>query len=375
MVMTNMRLIDVVKKTSNLDCGTFGNISDDLGNSVTDAHSPMIRMAYGYARRVMAVALYLQGVFTFGEYTHVNDIFLDLQVLTDHSVPFQEIAYSQALELMQSYDSRFTRDIFSWMVLLVRNNSWKLGHKRQELSYEDFLHNLFESMRSNLDDISQIPSSGIRPKPKTKVNQIPKSLHTSDAPIDQYEVNAQVGALQLQINFLEQQGRIIEADMYRRQQQALINKYRNAIYTKMSFCCGNSEDATANNIKKEVLARINNKAAFDRFLYEELDAAYQANFDFGDFGLPYTNTRAFALSLGIPFEKFHNTLQTASTIDRPDGPQQFLTQATEYFFGQQIQKRVATRIKIVIMIYNEGCKEYNENQGGNLLSLLRKFFS
>ncbi len=76
MCASSLRLIQAVRKTSNVDCGIFGNISDDLGELVTNAHSPIVNMAYGYARRTVVAALYLQGVFTYEQCLHVCGIFL-----------------------------------------------------------------------------------------------------------------------------------------------------------------------------------------------------------------------------------------------------------------------------------------------------------
>ncbi len=147
MFSSDLRLIQVVRRTSNLDCGIFGNISDDLGKSVTNAHSPMVNMAYGYARRTAAAALYLQGVFTYEQYLYVCGIFLGLQHSTGHSVEFQEEAYSQAVELMQSYDARLTRDILQWIVYHVHSSNGGLGNQLEIMTYEELLLYAYLSMK------------------------------------------------------------------------------------------------------------------------------------------------------------------------------------------------------------------------------------
>lgn len=110
-----MRLVDVVRKTHNLQCGIFGNISDDLGSLPFDQLSPMTKMAYAYARRFVAAGLYVQGVFSYEQYMYVYNIFRSLQLITTQDahlrpgedVQFQENALIEATELLVTYDHRF----------------------------------------------------------------------------------------------------------------------------------------------------------------------------------------------------------------------------------------------------------------------------
>ncbi len=109
------KLVDVVRKTHNLQCGIFGNISDDLGDLPFSELSPMVRMAYAYARRFVAAGLYVQGVFSYDQYMYICTVFMSFQITTakdanllpGEDVSFQEEALRQAVELLITYDNRF----------------------------------------------------------------------------------------------------------------------------------------------------------------------------------------------------------------------------------------------------------------------------
>lgn len=121
-VNENLKLIDVVKKTNDLDEGVFANINNDLNESIKQEHDIMILMSYGYARRTVAAGLYLQGVFNRENYKQASDIFKSLQIRTGQSVEFQNEAASQALELLQSYDNRLDKDLISTVTSGVELN-------------------------------------------------------------------------------------------------------------------------------------------------------------------------------------------------------------------------------------------------------------
>lgn len=109
------KLVDVVRKTHNLQCGIFGNISDDLGDLQIPELSPKVRMAYAYARRFAAAGLYVQGVFSYDQYMYICTVFMSFQITTakdanllpGEDVSFQEDALYQAAELLITYDRRF----------------------------------------------------------------------------------------------------------------------------------------------------------------------------------------------------------------------------------------------------------------------------
>lgn len=160
---------------------------------------------------------------------------------------------------------------------------------------------------------------------------------------DMYEDKAHIAKIALIIASLEKDGRYREANEFRLLLNALKIQSQFNDDLSVSSCRGNSESETISNIKDGVLQRIRNNAEHARWVYEELDAAYQADYTYGFL----KNTRNFALNSGIPLSDFEGTLNSPSSIDRADGPQQFIARAMVYFFGHDPNKKVATRIMIV----------------------------
>ena len=170
---TGGRLIHYVKKTHNLQCGIFGNISDDLGEAINrDDLSPMVKMAYAYARRSVAAGLLYQGVFSLDQFRHVNDVFIAFQINTGHTAEFQEAAFDQAAELTSSYDPRLDRNILSLLVVgaldLAKNNTEPKYLPGAPFSYEyvvDYVVKFSKSLSNNktsnstTETISKSPSN------------------------------------------------------------------------------------------------------------------------------------------------------------------------------------------------------------------------
>ncbi|MBE0492686.1 MAG: hypothetical protein IBX44_10635 [Sulfurospirillum sp.] len=135
-VNEKVRLIDVVKKNNNLPEGIFSNINNDLNDSITEDHDIMILMAYGYARRVAAAAIYLQGTFNREHYNQASFIFKSLQLSTGQSVEFQEEAAKQAEELLTSYNSRIDKEFMAMVTNLVETNQ-VISAYEQNLFFSD----------------------------------------------------------------------------------------------------------------------------------------------------------------------------------------------------------------------------------------------
>jgi hypothetical protein len=124
----NKKLVSIVKKKYNQPEGILAEINNDLndsiGNDLLDSDNyedKLLVMAYAYARRCAAAGLFLQGVFSREEYKHAKQIFQYLQVQTGHTIKFQEDAFSQALEYIQSYDNRITREFASSIVVVAES--------------------------------------------------------------------------------------------------------------------------------------------------------------------------------------------------------------------------------------------------------------
>lgn len=138
-----LKLIDVVKKINDLDEGVFANINNDLNESINENHDIMILMAYGYARRTVAAALYLQGIFSRENYLQASNIFKSLQIQTGQSVEFQENAATQAIELLQSYDFRINKNFISQITVIVELNQVESAYDNNMYFTDDQIFNFF----------------------------------------------------------------------------------------------------------------------------------------------------------------------------------------------------------------------------------------
>lgn len=105
------RLIEVLIRNNRTDLGSFEDINRDLANYIEknfETCDPIIKMAYGYTRRVAMTGLYFQGIVGHNVVSHVQDIFVGLQNMTGQTIDFQREAASQATEVLQSYLPRLT---------------------------------------------------------------------------------------------------------------------------------------------------------------------------------------------------------------------------------------------------------------------------
>jgi len=95
----------------------FGNIMNDLGASAESImeYSKLMQMTYAYARRAAAIALYLQGVIDIDAYDHNVAFFKAMQQNTEHTVEFQEQAFTDAVIYMQTYNPSITRLLVQYM--------------------------------------------------------------------------------------------------------------------------------------------------------------------------------------------------------------------------------------------------------------------
>ena len=165
---------------------------------------------------------------------------------------------------------------------------------------------------------------------------------------DQYERTAEIVKLTMLVQLLKGEGKYTEAYELERMLEAIKNSPVDD--SGASLCQGSSEEETIQNITREVLSRIRNDYEFVRFVYEELESAYIADFSYSTF----SNTKLFAIQSGIPVEKFIGSLGSKSSIDRAVGPQQFLTSAMEFFWGDNLKKKVSIRVSIVKNIIDIG---------------------
>ncbi|WP_163390192.1 hypothetical protein [Enterovibrio norvegicus] len=119
-VRIERKLADIVIK-SNQTGYIFIDIMNDLGGAAEEIMkaSNLIQMTYAYARRSAATALYLQGLVDRDVFDHNLSFFNAVQVKTEHSVEFQELSFSEAIEYMQTYNPIITRMLIKKMAVIA----------------------------------------------------------------------------------------------------------------------------------------------------------------------------------------------------------------------------------------------------------------
>jgi len=142
-VNKSLKLLDIVSKNNNLPEGIFSNINNDLNNSITMDHDIMILMAYGYARRTVAAALFLQGVFDRENYMQASNVFKSLQLKTGQSIEFQESASEQSSELLLSYDNRINKEFIAKTTGIVELNQAKSAYENNVLYNDEQIIEMF----------------------------------------------------------------------------------------------------------------------------------------------------------------------------------------------------------------------------------------
>lgn len=133
---SGVRLADIVSK-SNHTGYIFADVMNDLGESVEIImeNAKSLQMAYGYARRSAATALYLQGIIDSDVYDHNLAFFKAIQVQTGHTVEFQEQAFTDAIEFMQTYNPIITRLLVKQMGAISTN----FTQAQDQLSDSEFI--------------------------------------------------------------------------------------------------------------------------------------------------------------------------------------------------------------------------------------------
>ncbi len=140
-----IRLIDLVVKKYDLEEGIFANINNDLNDAISENTDILLKMAYGYARRVASAGLFLQGVFNRENYDHAVNIFKSLQLQTGQSIEFQEEAYSQAIELLQRYDNRFNKVFNSQIISTIELNQVESAYEYDKYFTDEQIFDYFGS--------------------------------------------------------------------------------------------------------------------------------------------------------------------------------------------------------------------------------------
>ena len=73
------KLVDIVPKVTHTDY-VYNNIMGDLGHACDDINrsTPLMVMAYAYARRTAAAAMYIQGLYDRDTFAYVQSMFVKL---------------------------------------------------------------------------------------------------------------------------------------------------------------------------------------------------------------------------------------------------------------------------------------------------------
>jgi hypothetical protein len=121
----------------------LGFAADDIGRSSKEA-----LMAYGYARRTAAAALYVQGLIDEENFDHAVSIFKSLQVQTEHSIEFQEAASKASIEYLKHYSIAIDRMFVTKLLDIAFNYTIPEG----QMSDEDLFAGVFDTLFKEQED-------------------------------------------------------------------------------------------------------------------------------------------------------------------------------------------------------------------------------
>lgn len=116
------KLVDIVPKVTHTDY-VFNNIMGDLGHACDDINrsTPLMVMAYAYARRTAAAAMYIQGLYDRDAFAYVQSMFVNFQKNTDGSVEFQEAAAVESYDFMQTYSTQINGLLTKGLIMIARD--------------------------------------------------------------------------------------------------------------------------------------------------------------------------------------------------------------------------------------------------------------
>lgn len=122
---TTNKLISLIKKQAD-ENSIFINIMNDLALSpFGKEHSKLSKdddiflMAYAYARRFAACALYLRGIMEQEMIIYTQNIWYSYGMQTSGEKEFQKKASDYAVEFLQTYNENFTKDFISYLTSIV----------------------------------------------------------------------------------------------------------------------------------------------------------------------------------------------------------------------------------------------------------------
>jgi len=143
------RLIHCVEKLNDSEDGVFVNIMNDLGTYIdrvgTDEEK-LRQMAYAYARRMVAAGLCAQGIWGQEEFDYTYNLFKAFQQSTGQTVEFQEKAAAQAIELIESYDPRLTKELQMALTSLMMHDASQAKKSGTYFSVDNLLEIIQKSL-------------------------------------------------------------------------------------------------------------------------------------------------------------------------------------------------------------------------------------
>lgn len=120
---------------------TVNNMFSSIMNALDSEYDEdkFVLMTYAYARREIAVYLYIQGWFGREDIKYQQQMFQGMQIRTNVSKQFQIDAANAALEFLKGYSDWFTIEKANFIVPLVINEGYIPDAKSMGLLHPDLV--------------------------------------------------------------------------------------------------------------------------------------------------------------------------------------------------------------------------------------------
>lgn len=140
------KLVDIVPKVTHTDY-VFNNIMGDLGHACDDigGSSPLMVMAYAYARRTAAAAMYIQGMYDRDTFAYVQSMFVNFQYKTDGSVEFQEAAAAESDDFMQTYSPQINGLLTKGIITIARDYDVSGNHLDDADLFKEVIDTIYQA--------------------------------------------------------------------------------------------------------------------------------------------------------------------------------------------------------------------------------------
>lgn len=131
----------------------FVDATNDLGEAADTImkSSNLLKMAYGYARRAAAAALYIQGIADEQQFQHVFAMFKSLQLQTEHSVEFQEAAGAEATVFLQRYHPSISSMFLGFLLKIAMEHEIPQGQLDDSQLFKEVLDMAYSGQEASHD--------------------------------------------------------------------------------------------------------------------------------------------------------------------------------------------------------------------------------